>query len=157
MGKFSEQYIEYIDLTETNLYDMTDEFAATPYGPGKWLRKEVLGHLIDSAANNHARFIAAQFSKELVFNTYDENLWVQAQNYKDESWKDLISLWANYNMHIIHLLDSIPEDTLTEPREVHNLDVICYEKPSPDEPATLEYLISDYFEHMQHHLIQIFS
>lgn len=157
MGKFTEQYLEYIELTETNLRDMNDEFADTSYGPGKWLRKEVLGHLIDSAANNHARFVNAQFSGNLVFNSYDQNLWVGVQNYKEESWQDLITLWATYNRHIIHMVDAIPEEILTEPREEHNLNEICFEKPSPDEPVTLEYLINDYFAHMQHHLMQIFS
>ncbi len=157
MGKFTEQYKEYIESTEENLRDMNDDFAATPYAPGKWLRKEALGHLIDSAANNHARFVIAQFSKDLTFNSYDEKLWVGAQNYKDESWQDLITLWANYNYHILHLVDSIPEDILTEERDIHNLNLICYEKPSADEPVTLEYLITDYFEHMQHHLMQILS
>ncbi len=157
MGKFSEQYYEYIELTETNLRDMKDDFADTPYAPGKWLRKEVLGHLIDSAVNNHVRFVNAQFTSELVFQTYDQNLWVGVQNYKEEMWQDLITLWSNYNKHLIHLIDAIPEEILTEPREVHNLNEICFEKPMPDEPVTLEYLISDYFEHMQHHLIQIFT
>jgi DinB superfamily len=157
MGKFTEQYREYIELSEENLRDMKDDFADSPYAPGKWLRKEVLGHLIDSAANNHARFVTAQFSKELMFNSYNEKLWVGAQNYKDASWHDLITLWANYNYHIIHVIDSIPEDILSEPRDVHNLDTICFEKPSAEEPATLEYLINDYFAHMQHHLMQIFS
>lgn len=157
MGKFTEQYKEYIELSEENLRDMTDEFAATPYGQGKWLRKEMLGHLIDSAANNHARFVTAQFSKELTFTPYNEKLWVGAQNYKDEPWQDLITLWVNYNYHILHVVDSIPEDILSEPRDEHNLDMICFEKPLAEDPATLEYLIYDYFAHMQHHLIQIFS
>lgn len=157
MGKFEEQYLDYIEITETNLRDMTDDFAATPYAPGKWLRKEVLGHLIDSASNNHARFVKAQFTNELVFDSYDQNLWVESQNYKEEAWQDLITLWAIYNRHIIHFADSMPEDILSSPREVHNLNKICYEKPSPGEPATLEYLINDYFAHMQHHLMQIFS
>lgn len=157
MGKFSDQYSEYIELTETNLRDMKDNFADLPYAPGKWLRKEVLGHLIDSAANNHARFVNAQFTNELVFSSYDQNLWVGVQNYKEEMWQDLITLWSNYNKHLIHIIDAIPEEMLTEPREVHNLNEICFEKPLPEEPVTLEYLINDYFEHMQHHLMQIFA
>lgn len=157
MGKFIDYYKEFIESTELNLRDMKDDFASTSYGPGKWLRKEVLGHLIDSASNNHKRFVSALLTQELVFDTYDENSWVKLQNYKDSSWQALITLWATYNKHILHFIDSIPEEILSEPREEHNLDVICWEKHPSDEPATLEYLINDYFVHMQHHFEQIFS
>ncbi len=157
MGKFIEYYKDFIESTELNLRDMHDDFASLPYGPGKWLRKEVLGHLIDSAANNHARFVNALFTDELIFNTYDENRWVKIQNYKTASWEELINLWASYNKLLLHFLDSIPEEILTEPREEHNLNDICWEKPPADEPASLEYLINDYFAHMQHHFEQIFS
>ena len=157
MGKFSDYYGEFFESTEINLRDMTDETANTSYAPGKWLRKEMLGHLIDSAANNHSRFVNAQFTDDLIFNTYDENLWVKVQNYKEADWNQLISLWVLYNKHLLHMIDSIPEEKLFEPREDHNLQEICWQKPPADEPATLEYLINDYFDHMQHHLMQIFS
>lgn len=157
MGKFIEYYKDFIESTELNLRDMHDDFANLPYQPGKWLRKEVLGHLIDSAAHNHVRFVNALFSGELIFNTYDENRWVKIQNYKNASWQELINLWAAYNKHILHFIDSIPEEILNEPRDEHNLDIICWEKPPSGEPVTLEYLINDYFAHMQHHFEQIFS
>ncbi len=157
MGKFSEYYQDFIESTESNLRDMHDDFAAQPYGPGKWLRKEVLGHLIDSAANNHARFVSALLTQELIFNAYDENRWVKIQNYKEAPWQLLITLWSSYNKHILYFVDSIPEEILSEPRDEHNLDIICWEKPPAEEPVTLEYLINDYFAHMQHHFEQIFS
>ncbi len=157
MGKYNDYYTEFFESTEVNLRDMTDETANSSYAPGKWTRKEVLGHLIDSAANNHIRFVNAQFSDDLVFASYDENSWVKFQKYKDAAWGDLITLWIAYNKHILYVIDSIEEDVLSEPRDIHNLDEICFQKPSPDDPATLEYLIDDYFDHMQHHLEQIFS
>ncbi len=157
MGRFLDYYKDFFKSTEINLRDMTEETADTSYAPGKWTRKEVLGHLIDSAANNHARFVNAQFSGDLIFATYDEKIWVKVQNYKKESWNLLITLWVTYNRHILNIIDAIPEELLTEPRDEHNLDEVCFQKPPADEPVTLEYLIDDYFDHMQHHLMQIFS
>ena len=157
MGKYLDFYSEFFESTETNLRDMTEDTANQPYAPGKWTRKEVLGHLIDSAANNHLRFVTAQFSDDLVFASYDENSWVKFQKYKDASWSALITLWVSYNKHILYVIDTIEEEILSEPRDIHNLDEICYVKPSSEEPATLEYLIDDYYDHMQHHLEQIFS
>lgn len=157
MGKYLNYYKDFFESTEINLRDMTEETASSSYAPGKWTRKEVLGHLIDSAANNHARFVTAQFSDELVFATYEQDQWVKIQNYKDASWDALITLWVAYNKHILYVIDSIHEEILTEPREVHNLDEICFNKPPEDEPQTLEYLIEDYFDHMQNHLMQILS
>jgi hypothetical protein len=157
MKKFSDFYQDFFESTELNLRDMTEETANLSSEQGKWTRKEILGHLIDSAANNHARFVTGQFSDELIFPSYEQDMWVKVQNYKEASWDSIITLWVAYNKHILHVVDSIPESILTEPREIHNLDEICYQPVPNDEPATLEYLINDYFDHMQYHLENIFS
>jgi hypothetical protein len=157
MKNYSEYYQDFFESTELNLRDMTEETANLSTETGKWTRKEILGHLIDSAANNHLRFVTGQFSDELIFTSYDQNAWVKVQNYKEASWDSLITLWVAYNKHLLHLIDSIAEEILIEPREIHNLDEICYQPAPADEPATLEFLIEDYYDHMQHHLENIFS
>ncbi|MDR3627314.1 MAG: DinB family protein [Ignavibacteriaceae bacterium] len=157
MKKFSEYYLDFFESTELNLRDMTEETANLSSEPGKWTRKEILGHLIDSAANNHLRFVGSLFTDDLLFTSYDQDAWVKVQHYKESTWESLVTLWVAYNKHIIHFIDTIPEEILTEPREVHNLNEICYQPAPADEPATLEYLVEDYFDHMQHHLESIFS
>ena len=72
-----------------------DEAASTSPAPGKWSPKEVIGHLIDSAANNHGRFILAQQTDDMVFPTYDQEFWVAAQHYNERAWPELVSLWRN--------------------------------------------------------------
>src|SRR3954470_5646711 len=71
--------------------------------PDRWTIKEVIGHLIDSAANNHQRFVRAQFVDELVFPKYEQNEWVRCQAYNDADWQELLELWQRYNRHLAHV------------------------------------------------------
>ena len=77
-------------------------------GPNKWSKKEIVGHLIDSAAHNHQRFVRARFQTELVFPGYDQDDWVRAQRYQEAQWRPLVDLWRSYNVHIAHVMASTP-------------------------------------------------
>ena len=122
---------------------------------GEWSPKQIVGHLIDSAANNHQRFVRAQFTDALEFPGYDQEQWVSAQRYDDEPWPDVIELWRAYNMHLLYVISRIPQPVLTQPREKHNLDEIAFRTFDRNTPATLDYLIRDYLDHLKHHLDQI--
>jgi DinB superfamily len=122
---------------------------------GEWSPKQIVGHLIDSAANNHQRFVRAQFTDTLEFPGYEQEQWVSAQKYSDESWADVIELWRAYNMHLLHVFSVIPQQVLTQPRDKHNLDEIAFRTFDRNTPATLDYLIRDYVDHLKHHLDQI--
>src|SRR5512137_1295254 len=78
-------------------------------GPGKWIKKEILGHLIDSAANNHQRFVWAQFSDPLVWPEYEQERWVQIHQYRSRPWLELVELWAALNTHIAAVIEDMPE------------------------------------------------
>lgn len=122
---------------------------------GEWSPKQIVGHLIDSAANNHQRFVRSQFTDTLEFPGYEQEQWVSAQRYNDEPWPDLIELWRAYNMHLLHVIAGIPQPVLTQPRDTHNLDEIAFRTFDRNTPATLDYLIRDYLAHLKHHLDQI--
>lgn len=154
--QFLEDFRETIVGATARLRDITPEQSGRDSADG-WTRIEILGHLVDSATNNHQRFVRAQFTDDLVFPVYEQDRWVSAQKYRDESWPDLIQLWSSYNLHLLHLASVIPADTLTKSREKHNLDQIAFELVPKNEPATLEYLIRDYVDHLRHHLNLIFS
>jgi DinB superfamily len=145
-----------VDAT-ARLRDISEEQSRRGPLADNWSPSEILGHLVDSAANNHQRFVRAQFTDDLVFPGYEQNGWVSAQKYREESWPDLIQLWSSYNLHLAHLASVIPEDILTKPRARHNLDQIAFNTVSTSEAATLEYLIRDYVVHLRHHLNQIFG
>src|SRR5215218_3535881 len=126
--------------------DVLDDFVRTVAevsarrGEGSWSAKETLGHLIDSASNNHQRFVRAQFGEDLVFPGYAQDDWVRAQAYEDEPWPQLVDLWRLYTLHLAHVCRRAPEGARLRPRARHNLDEIGWAKVSADEPATLEHL-----------------
>lgn len=129
--------------------------SARPPAPGKWSPRQVLGHLIDSASNNHQRFLRARFQKDLVFPGYLQEEWVEAQNYRDAPWAELVELWGLYNLHLARVMDATPEDLLQRERRRHNFDHIAFRKLPEGSPATLAYLHLDYVAHLEHHLAQI--
>ena len=156
-----EQFLN--DFRET-IVQATGQLKALPEdrvyhrsSPGEWAPIEILGHLIDSAANNHQRFVRAQFTDDLVFPGYEQEQWVNSQKYREASWSDVVQLWSAYNLHLVHVASMIPEEVLTKPRSPHTLDVIAFKLMDSNEPATLEYLIRDYLVHLRHHLDQIFD
>lgn len=120
-----------------------------------WSAKQILGHLIDSAANNHQRFVRAQYTNDLAFPGYDGDQWVDAQKYNDQDWIELIDLWRAYNLHLVRVVSLIPESVLTQQRDKHTLDQIAFKTVAQSTPTTLEYLIRDYLDHLKHHLDQI--
>jgi hypothetical protein len=156
--------VEFLDSFRTTVTRGADRMLATPdrdasapRAPGKWSRKEIVGHLIDSAANNHARFVRAQASDDLVFPGYDQEAWVRVQRYNDRPWTDLVALWREYNLHLASLMASADPQVVDRPRARHSLDAIAFVPMAQDKPATLAYLMRDYVAHLEHHLRQIFE
>ena len=122
--------------------------------PEKWSPQEILGHLVDSAANNHQRFVRAQSQEDLVFPGYAQDEWVGVQRYREAEWTSLVTLWWMYNTHLTRVMRATPEDERLRPRP-HNLDEIAWRTASATIPATLDYLMRDYGAHLRHHLAQI--
>jgi len=133
-----------LDHAVVQLGKITDSDSQRVPSPGKWSKKQVLGHLIDSAANNHQRFVRSQLGPELVFPGYEQEGWVAVQHYQDESWNALIALWQYYNRHLLHLMRHVPGDQLTRRCVIGDNDAV-----------TLEFLMKDYVVHLKHHLRQI--
>lgn len=139
------------------LLSLSEEITALPLGPGKWSCKETIGHLIDSATNNHQRFVRAQFTNDLVFHGYDQEQWVISQHYNDEPWEHLINLWKLYNLHLAHIMDGVSPEIRDQLRTEHTLDKIAFRTVEASVPASLDYLMRDYIEHLKNHLDQIFT
>jgi len=137
------------------LDSISDEASGRRSAPGKWSPREIVGHLIDSASNNHQRFVRAQFRDDLEFSGYDQDAWVSVQRYHDAPWSELVALWYYFNLHIARVMKSAANDERTRPRARHNLDQIAWKTVPRDQPATLDYFMRDYVGHLKHHLAQL--
>jgi len=134
---------------------MADADAAWPLADGKWSAKQVIGHLIDSASNNHQRFVRANFTDDLVFPGYDQERWVTLGRYADAPWLSLLTLWRELNLQIARVMEATPDDVKNALRTRHNLHQIAWRAVPEDEPVTLAYFMGDYVDHLEHHLGQI--
>lgn len=155
MQDFLDDFRQTIGTANDQLLEISEEQSARPRAEGKWSPREIIGHLIDSASNNHQRFVRAQFTEDLVFDGYEQEGWVRVQNYQGEKWADLVQLWRLYNQHMLHLISLVPEATRMKLRHKHNLHKLASELMREDEPVTLDWFIRDYLDHMKKHLKQI--
>ncbi len=115
-------------------------------GDGRWTRLQVLGHLIDSAINNHQRIVRALAQDAVAFPGYDQDAMVEVQQYGAGPAQLLIGLWESLNFALARIVSITPAAKLDVPITVGG-----------NAPVTLEFLIEDYVRHMQHHLRQIFE
>jgi DinB superfamily len=150
-----EDLRDIVARTAPTLRAMPVESTGLHGTPGKWSAREIIGHLIDSASNNHQRFVRAALGTHLRFEGYEQDAWVRMQNYADAPWPDLVALWESLNLHIARVMDAIPQAVAVMQRTDHNLDAIAWETVPAQEPVTLEYFMRDYASHLQHHLRQI--
>jgi len=156
MNQWLEDFKQTIDSAAVRLSDISEAQSEVPHSEEGWSSKQIIGHLIDSATNNHARFVLAQLKGDLLFPGYEQNGWVQVQQYQSASWARLIDLWRAYNLHLLHVMSCTPKERLSNRCTQHSLQTIAFQSVSEDEPVTLEYLMKDYVVHLKHHLNQVF-
>lgn len=132
-----------LESSTATLRAISEESAAKRPKPDSWCKKEILGHLIDSASNNHQRFVRLQLAPSLVMPSYEQNGWVRAQHYASRPWRDLVELWLAYNRHLVHIIRTADASAARH----------IWKAPAGD--AELQFLIEDYLRHLNHHLVQI--
>lgn len=157
MREWLEDYRRTIDSASERLHAIDEAQAAKPRAERHWSSKQIIGHLIDSATNNHARFVLGQLKDDLVFPGYEQDGWVRTNHYQDESWPQLVELWRAYNLHLHHVMSHADQAKLNTPCTLHTLQEIAFKTVPKSEPVTLEYLMKDYIDHLKHHLAQIFE
>jgi len=147
MASLSERFRTAVFEAELALRALAEPVAATRSDGGEgWSRKQELGHLIDSAANNRARFINAALAGQYAGPSYDGDGWVDLGGYAGMDWTEVVGLWAALNRALATVVERIPAKRLSAPCRIGDA-----------EPVTLEFVIEDYLRHMRHHLDHIVS
>jgi hypothetical protein len=126
------------------LQQVTEEQSAEILRPDGWTRKQELGHLIDSAANNHLRFVNAAIQDEFRGPTYAQNEWVRLHGYDELPWSSLVHFWFRYNSLLVQVLQRIPAERFEAPCHI-----------GAHHPESLAFVVNSYTLHMQHHIDQI--
>lgn len=132
-----------IDTIPGLLGDVDEAAFALKPSPDIWSKKEILGHLIDSATNNHQRFIRGQFENVPTIS-YDQDQWNKLSHYNEMDSKHLIAFWTLYNKHLLEIIKRIPDESLNKE---------C--RSASGSTHTIRFLIEDYVVHLEHHLRQI--
>lgn len=139
-----ERLSAIVDTAEPVFRNIRESESERPVLPGGWSHKQLLGHLVDSASNNHQRFVRASLDGPLAFPGYQQDRWSAVQKTHEEGWANLVALWASYNRHLAHVISHLPDE---------RLDVPC--RVGANDPVSLRFLVEDYLRHLLHHLRQI--
>jgi hypothetical protein len=120
------------------------EIARQKPGPADWSKQQILGHLIDSAYNNHQRLVRGAYNAAMEFPPYKQESWVELQAYNERDWNELISLWTAANLHLCAMIDRLTDAQLENPCNIGR-----------EEPVTLRFVVDDYPRHLNMHLADI--
>ena len=123
---------------------LSKETAGSKPTPSGWSPKEELGHLIDSAANNHQRIVRAQLEDNPAMPGYEQNRWVAVHAYQRRDWAELIELWQALNRQLLAAAEAVPDSAWSRTLTV-----------AGSAPLTLQFVFDDYVTHMLHHLRHI--
>ena len=144
VSAIADELTSVVETASAKMRLLPDADASIKPAPEKWSKKEILGHLMDSATNNHQRFIRAQMVDSFILPGYEQDEWVRRQDYNSKPWAELIDLWSVYNRHVAHVVRNVPE------KELATIGTV-----GGGEPVTLGFIIEDYLTHLKHHLTQI--
>jgi hypothetical protein len=140
----AEQLSETVRAVKPRLLAISEARASKKPYADKWSVKEILGHLVDSAANNHQRIVRMQNTRDIGEFRYAQQHWVESQKYQSRPWEAIVEFWCQYNLHLAHVIGEV------DPKALEHVCDMGYARP-----ATLAFVIEDYLRHLEHHLAQV--
>ena len=146
MTEIARKFRADLDEVHRALVSLPETLADVPWREGGWTRKQIVGHLLDSAANNRQRFVRASTGGSYFGPNYGQDEWVAAHGYTEQTWAMLLAWWETEHEILIAVVDHIPEDRLGTQCTLDE-----------NAPVTLRFLIEDYVEHQRWHVKQLLS
>ena len=141
---FLTEFKNTVLQTYAELRAISEDAASEKPSEEQWSIKQMIGHLLDSASNNHQRIVRLQIFDEIEFPYYQQDEFVNVNHYQTQNWEILLDFWKSYNLHIVHLVENL------DPTKLNNI------WHTPDgKLLTLGFIVEDYLRHLQHHLGQI--
>ncbi|MGA3344538.1 MAG: DinB family protein [Terracidiphilus sp.] len=133
-----------LELIQAALLALSPQLADTPWRNGGWTRKQIVGHLLDSTANNRQRFARASIDGSYVGPEYAQDAWVAVHGYSGRSWETLLDWWRVEHEILASVADRIPEE---------RFEASC--TVGENAPVALRFLVEDYIRHQHWHLAQL--
>jgi hypothetical protein len=152
---YSSILMDIVAKSTKRFLEISDELWIQHKTATSWSKKEILGHLIDSAYNNHQRFLRAASQDNLIFVGYDQVDWVKKHACQSRNTKDIILHWKLCNEHLANLIYNLPSQVINRQTTDHNFDQIGFVKVPAGKSTSLGCLIWDYLYHLEHHIAQI--
>lgn len=153
--KYHEKISEILTIAASQINKIDEATMSLKPVRDKWSKREILGHLVDSAYNNHQRFINANTQDHLIFEGYDQDEWVIRNGYQNRTTLEVVDLWLASNFHLSCMIKELPGTLLNRKTTQHHFHKMCMQLIPEGEPSSLSYLIWDYIYHMEYHLKQI--
>jgi len=144
--ELAQQFRTDMDEVHRQLVSVPVSLADVPWREGGWTRKQIIGHLLDSAANNRQRFVRATLDGAYDGPGYAQDSWVHLHGYAEQSWNTLLRWWEAEHEILAELVDRIPNERLAAECVI-----------AGGAPVTLQFVIDDYVAHQKHHLAQIMA
>jgi hypothetical protein len=144
--EIARQFRADLDDVHRAIVSVPARLADVPWREGGWTRKQIVGHLLDSAANNRQRFVRAASEGKYKGPKYAQDAWVAAHGYANQTWETLLGWWETEHEILIAVVDQIPED---------RLEANCV--VGSDAAVTLRFLIEDYIAHQRWHVKQLLA
>jgi hypothetical protein len=141
METIAKELASWVNKYEKDLRAIPEATMSAKPLPHKWSKKELLGHLIDSAQSNIRRFVAGQYEDQPKI-TYDQDKWVAANGYQQWDSKELIDLWVLQNKQVMSILKNISDD-------------VAERMVLSEALHSIRWLAEDYLKHLRYHMHQL--